>query len=166
MPLDASSHFPCHSFPQFKYLLSLFICLPFVLLSIFYAMPHFPFLESPVTQLMSQSLQPGPGSSPLGIKCSLLNNRLYHFALQLHTLQWLPNAFSKMLSVVYPMASLVAQMVKNLPAIQETLVQSLVWEDPLEKGMTTHSSIPAWRISWTEEPDDLQPMGSQRVRHN
>ena len=71
-----------------------------------------------------------------------------------------------MLSVIYPMASLVAQMVKNLPAIQETLVQSLAWEDPLEKGMTTHSSIPAWRISWTEEPDDLQPMGSQRVRHN
>ena len=161
MPLDASSHFPCHSFPQFKYLLSLFISLPFLLLSIFYAMPHFPFLESPVTQLMSQSLQPGPGSSPLEVKCSLLNNRLYHFSLQ-----QLPNTFSKMLSVIYPMASLVAQMVKNLPAIQETLVQSLAWEDPLEKGMTTHSSIPAQRISWTEKPDDLQPMGSQRVRHN
>ena len=53
-------------------------------------------------------------------------------------------------------ASLVAQMVKNLPAIQETQVQSLSQEDPLEKGMATHSSILAWRISWTEEPGGLQ----------
>ena len=49
-----------------------------------------------------------------------------------------------------------AQMVKNLPAMQETQVQSLGWEDPLEKGMATHSSILAWRIPWTEEPDRLQ----------
>ena len=49
------------------------------------------------------------------------------------------------------MASLVAQMVKNLPAAQETQVQFLGWEDPLEKEMATHSSIPAWKISWTEE---------------
>ena len=52
-------------------------------------------------------------------------------------------------------ASLVAQMVKNLPAVWETQVQSLGWEDPLEKGMATHSSILAWRIPWTEEPDRL-----------
>ena len=57
-----------------------------------------------------------------------------------------------------------AQMVKNLPAMQETWVQSLGREDPLEKGMATHSSILAWRILWTEEPSRLQPMGSQRVR--
>ena len=63
-------------------------------------------------------------------------------------------------------ASLVAQMVKNSPAIQETWVQSLGWEDPLKKGMATHSSILAWRIPWTEEPDRLQFMGSQRVRHD
>ena len=50
------------------------------------------------------------------------------------------------------MASLVAQMVKNLPAMQEIQIHSLGQEDPLEKGMTTHSSIPAWRIPWTEEP--------------
>ena len=50
---------------------------------------------------------------------------------------------------------LVAQMVKNLPAMQETQVQALGWEDPLEKGMATHSSILAWRIPWTEEPDGL-----------
>ena len=58
-------------------------------------------------------------------------------------------------------ASLVAQMVENLPAVQETWVQSLVWEDPLEEGMATRSSILAWRIPWTEEPGRLQPMGSQ-----
>ena len=64
------------------------------------------------------------------------------------------------------MASLAAQTGKNLPAMQETQVQSLGQEDPLEKGMTTHSSIPAWRIPWTEEPGGLQSMGSQRVRHD
>ena len=61
-------------------------------------------------------------------------------------------------------ASLVAQMVKNLPAIQELRVRSLSWEDPLEMGMTIHSSILAWRMSWTEEPGGLQSMGLQRVR--
>ena len=63
-------------------------------------------------------------------------------------------------------ASPVAQMVKNLPAIQETWVRSLGWEDPLEKGTTTHSSILAWRIPWTEEPGGLLSMGLQRVGHN
>ena len=63
-------------------------------------------------------------------------------------------------------ASLVAQLVKNLPAMQETQVQSLGHEDPLEKGMVTHSSILAWRIPWTEEPGRLQSMRSQRVRHD
>ena len=62
--------------------------------------------------------------------------------------------------------SLMAQMIKNMPAIQETRVQSLGWEDPLEKRMGTHSSILAWRIPWTEEPGGLQSMGSQRVRHD
>ena len=56
-----------------------------------------------------------------------------------------------------------AQRVKNLPAVQETWVQSPCWEDPLEKGMATHSSILAWRIPWTEEPDGLQSMGSQEL---
>ena len=63
-------------------------------------------------------------------------------------------------------ASLVAQMVKNLPVMQETGVQSLGWEDPLEKGMAIHSNVLAWRIPWTEEPGGLQSMGSQRLRHN
>ena len=57
-----------------------------------------------------------------------------------------------------------AQTVKNLLAMQETQVQSLNQEDPLEKGMATHSSIFAWRIPWREEPDGLQSMGLQRVR--
>ena len=55
-------------------------------------------------------------------------------------------------------------MVKNLPAVQETQVPSLGWEDPLEKGMDTQSSILAWRILWTEDPGRLQSMGSQKVR--
>ena len=63
-------------------------------------------------------------------------------------------------------SSLVARMVKNLPAIQETQVQSLGREDPLEREMATHSSILAWRIPWTEEPGGLQSMGSQRVGHD
>ena len=59
-----------------------------------------------------------------------------------------------------------AQIVKTLPAVQETQVQSLNWEDPLEKEMATPSSILAWKIPWTEEPGGLQSMGSQRVGHD
>ena len=58
-------------------------------------------------------------------------------------------------------ASLVAQMAKNPLAMHETRIQSLGWEDPLEQGLATHSSILAWRIPWTEEPGELQSMGSQ-----
>jgi len=60
----------------------------------------------------------------------------------------------------------VAQTVKIPPAMQETWVQSLGWEDPLEKGMATHSNILAWRIPWTERPGGLQSMGSQKVGHD
>ena len=66
----------------------------------------------------------------------------------------------------YSWASLVAQLVKNAPAMWETWVLSLGWEDPLEKGKATHSSILAWRILWTEEPGGLQSIGSQRVGHD
>ena len=62
--------------------------------------------------------------------------------------------------------SLLAQSVKNLPAMQETQVQSLGWEDPLEKGMASHSSILAWRIPRTEKPGGLESIGSQRVGHD
>ena len=64
------------------------------------------------------------------------------------------------------MGSLVAQMARKLPAMSETRVQSLGWEDPLEKEMATHSSILAWEIPWTEDPGGLQSMGPQRVRHD
>ena len=63
-------------------------------------------------------------------------------------------------------ASMVADLVKNLPTMWETWVQSLGWEDTLEKGLGPHSSSPAWRIPWTEKPGWLQSMGSQRVGHN
>ena len=59
-----------------------------------------------------------------------------------------------------------AQTVSNLPAMQETQVQSLGWENPLEKEMATHSSILAWKIPWTEEPGGLSSTGLQRIRHN
>ena len=67
---------------------------------------------------------------------------------------------------LYIWASLVAQRLKHLPPMWETWVQSLGREDPLEKEMTTHSSILAWSIPWTEEPGRLQSMGSQRVGHD
>ena len=68
--------------------------------------------------------------------------------------------------VLWKRTSLVAQLVKIRSAVQETQVQSLGWEDPLEREMATHSSILAWKISRTEEPGVLQSMGSQRVRHD
>ena len=63
-------------------------------------------------------------------------------------------------------ASLVAQRLKRLPPMQETRVQSLGWEDPLEKEMVTHSSILAWKIPWMEKPGRLQSTGLQRVRRD
>ena len=66
----------------------------------------------------------------------------------------------------YSCASLVVQLVKNPPAMWETWDQSLVWEDPLEKEMATHSSTLAWRIPWTKEPGGLQSTGSQKVGHD
>ena len=71
-----------------------------------------------------------------------------------------------MLTIESEQSELVAQTIKNLSATQETLVRSLGWEDPLERGMAIHSSVFAWRIPWTEEPGGLQSIGSQRVRHD
>ena len=65
-----------------------------------------------------------------------------------------------------PRASLVAQMIKNAPTVQETWARSLDQEDPLEKGRAPHSTILTGRLPWTEEPGGLQSMGLQRVRHN
>ena len=74
--------------------------------------------------------------------------------------------WSLVLSEAVQVASLVVQLVKNPPAMRKTWAKSLGWEDPLEEGMSTHSSVLAWRIPWTEEPGGLQSMGSQRVRHD
>ena len=80
---------------------------------------------------------------------------------------WNIRKFSENITALLPLrASLMAQLVKNLPATQETWVQSLGRKDPLEKEMATHSSILAWRIPWTEERSRLQSMGLQRVRHS
>ena len=79
-----------------------------------------------------------------------------------------PTEWKKLVAnhISYREASLVAQMVKCLPAVWETRVQSLGQKDPLEKEMVTHSSTLSWKIPWTEEPGKLQFMGLQRVRHN
>ena len=81
-------------------------------------------------------------------------NRNIEMSIHLLVCVWVP-----------PGAFLMAQTVKNLPAMQETQVQALGQKDPLEKGMASYSSILAWRIPWTEEPGGLQSTGSQKVRH-
>ena len=98
---------------------------------------------------------------PFWFKLILGIARMRHFA----TFLCLSNLLSHS-SLMTPMISLVAQMVKHLPAMQETWVQSLVWEAPLEKEMATHSSTLAWKIPWMKEPHWLQPMRLQRVGHD
>ena len=93
--------------------------------------------------------------STLDLSLSLCTTPITFFGFGFTTIQSNPES-----------APLVAQTVKNLPAMQETQVQSLCWEDLLKKGMTTHSSILAWRIPWTEESGGLQSMRLQRVGYN
>ena len=82
----------------------------------------------------------------------------------------MPSGCNSNNSVIVPLrrcfVALLAQRLKRLPAVRETWVRSLGWEDSLEKETATHSSILAWRIPWTEEPGGLQSPGSQRVRHD
>ena len=93
-----------------------------------------------------------PPQIPLyNLKSFLLAFVFFYFFTVIFTFHW---------------ASLVAQMIKRPPAMQETQSQSLGWENPLEEGMATHSSILAWRIAWTEEPGELQSMGLQRAGHD
>ena len=73
---------------------------------------------------------------------------------------------NKLLKMTLSLHTQVAQRLKRLPAMQETWVRPLGWEDPLEKEMAIHSRTIAWKIPWTEEPGRLQSMGSQRVRHD
>ena len=87
-------------------------------------------------------------------------NKITHVSIYTYT------SIKKTLNYQTSQASLVAQRVKNLPAMQETQVQSLSWEDALEKGMAIHSSTLAWRIPWREEPGGLSSMRSQRVGHD
>ena len=94
-----------------------------------------------------------PSRSPQSTELSSLPYTAASHSLSFHT--WLCDIPTR----------LMARMVKNLPAKWETWVQYLGWEDPLEEGMATHSSILAWRLPWTEEPARLQSMGSQRVGH-
>ena len=95
-------------------------------------------------------------TSPLGFHHTEMPQMLKH-----------PLLFDDFMSLLTTLwASLVAQLVKNSPAMQETWVRSLGREDPLEKKMATHSSILIWRILWTDESGGLQSMGSQRVRHD
>ena len=77
-----------------------------------------------------------------------------------------PTRVKDLLHLMHLWASLVVQMAKHLPAMQETQVQSLGWEDPLEKGMASHSSILAWRIPRTEKPGGLESIESLRVGHD
>ena len=86
-----------------------------------------------------------------------------HGIFQARILEWFAISFSLLFNLVYLInwASLVAQLVKNLPVVQKTQVRSLGWEDPLEKEMANLSRILSWKIPWTEESSGLQSMGSQ-----
>ena len=79
---------------------------------------------------------------------------------------WLLVRVTIFLSLLLWCTSLVVQTVKNLPAVQKTCIWSLGWKDPLKKGVATHSSTLAWRITHTKEPDALQAIGSQRIGHD
>ena len=105
------------------------------------------------------------------LKTFISGQKLKHHCFIDLCLSWRKNSFYR--SVLHPLlivtqkgASLVAQRLKHLPAMQETWVRSLGREDPLEKEMATHSSIHAWRIPWMEEPGELQSTGLQRVGHD
>ena len=124
-----------------------------------------------VIQIKSTPLSTSLSLSLLCVSLSLFSFSLFSFSLSLFSLSFsLYLSFSLSLlsyknTTSLPRASLVAQTVKNLPATQDTWVQSLGWEDPLEKRMVTPSSNLAWRIPWTEEPSSLQSTGSQGAGH-
>ena len=103
---------------------------------------------------------PPPGDLPPGIKSESLMSPALAGGFFTTSATWEISTYKQ------AKASLVAQMVKRLPTMWQTQVQSLGWEDPLEKEMATHSSALAWKIPWTKEPGRLQSMGSQRVRHD
>ena len=122
------------------------------------------WLEPKIFVWLAGSLKSGQ------VKTVLDNNKvkIQQVIIHLHRLKFYHLRFFPLLKFQYKeiRASLLAQKAKNLPARQETQVWSLGQEDPLEEGMTTHSSILAWRISWTEEAGGLQFIGLQGVGHN
>ena len=111
--------------------------------------------------LSSSVLTLGSGCSPKAARLQVLFSFLDALRPQKFTF-----GGSKLLMALTSLEEKVAQMAKNLPAMLETQVQSLGWEDPLEKETATHANILSWRIPWTEEPGRLPSMGSQRVGHN
>ena len=117
------------------------------------SLPYFFVKPAPTTPDMRHPL----------LYASTKSSNIFHHKSNTYLLQKVVRA-KNYSSIVH--LSLVAQMVKNLLAMRETQVQSLGWEDPLEKGLATHSSILAWRIPWTEEPGGVQSIGSRRVGHD
>ena len=99
------------------------------------------------------------------INNTAMNIHIFVFSLLLDMYQVI-ELLSHMINLFDSLASLVAQMVKCLPAVHETQVRFLGWEDPLEKEMATRSSTLAWKIPWMKEPGRLQSTGSQRMGHN
>ena len=111
-------------------------------------------------------LTPGLGRSPGEGKDYPLQYSSLENSNMDYTVHGVAKSWTWLSDFYFTWASLVAQMVKSLPAVQDTWVRSLDQEDPLEKEMATHSSILAWKIPWTEEPGRLQSMGSHRVGHD
>ena len=101
-------------------------------------------------------------SPPKGATAQLFSHSFLCYSVRLSSLFTVKIIFIYLLT----WASLVAQTIKNLPAMHETWVRPLGWEDPLEESMATHSNILTWRIPWTEELGGLQSIGSQRVLHD
>ena len=127
----------------------------FLLPSLFYSLQYLTYVLCSDTQswpaLCDRTACSPPGSSVHGI----FQARILEWVAISFSIDFFPGGF-------FPGSSLVAQRLKHLPAMQETWLQSLGWENPLEKEMATHSSILAWRIPWTEEPGGLQSTGLQR----
>ena len=135
---------------------------PFIPISIssFLTFPIFFFFR--LYHLACRILVPGPGIEP--VPPAVETWSLKHWTTRAFPI--LVFFFFSIRLLAFFWASLVVQMVKNPPAMWETWVRSLGWEDPLEKGTATHSSILPWRIPWTEESGRLQSMGSESIRHD
>ena len=118
------------------------------------------FNQTPPTQGHQACLVP-----QLSSKCSIISLLLLLDVFLYFLLDFYFQSINVLTSIYMNFLFLVAQMVMNLPAMQERGVWSLGWEDPLEEGMATHSNILAWRIPWTEESGRLQSNRLQRVRH-